>query len=341
MQSKNPAVLARQAKDEHLSIFALIPRIHRPGPPPFLSAVVSVRRARGAPFPGMQDVGLRLTPRTPRRGSEAHAHPARSVALALDRVSKFHGEVRVLDRVSLEVFEGEFFTLLGPSGAGKSTILNCVTGLDQPSSGRVFLGTHDVTELPSDLRRVGMVFQDYALFPTMTVRQNVVFPLEARIQRSVLSIIRALVARREDPSIRERADRVLELVKLTGHAEKWIAQLSGGEQQRVALARALVGEPRLLCLDEPLASLDAALRRDLQTQLRSLHEHHGTTTLHVTHDQAEAFAISDRIAVIDRGRVLQIGSPKELYANPTSVFVAEFLGECNVLQIKEIAEMGC
>jgi spermidine/putrescine transport system ATP-binding protein len=227
------------------------------------------------------------------------------------------GAVVALSAVSLSIFENEFFTLLGPSGCGKTTLLRLIAGFEHPSAGVISLDGRDLTELPPHKRPVNTVFQSYALFPHMTVAQNIAFGLE-RLGRP-----RA--------EIGARVAHVLSLVKLEAMADRRPAQLSGGQQQRVALARALAPAPRLLLLDEPLSALDQKLRREMQGELKRLQRETGVTFVLVTHDQEEALAMSDRIAVMSTGAVLQIGAPAEIYDRPATRFVADFIGEANLL----------
>ncbi|HEY0154317.1 MAG TPA: ABC transporter ATP-binding protein [Longimicrobium sp.] len=233
--------------------------------------------------------------------------------LRLDSLSRRFGDTTAVDDVSLEVAAGEFLTLLGPSGCGKTTTLRMVAGFEHPTSGQVWVNGRDVTALPPQRRDVGMVFQNYALFPHMDVGENVAFGLRARGGRDVDA----------------RVARALERVELAGYERRKVQELSGGQQQRVALARALAPEPPLLLLDEPLSNLDAALRERTRTEIRALLKELGMTAVFVTHDQEEAFALSDRIAVLNGGRLQQLGTPEELYARPANPFVASFLGRAN------------
>ena len=238
-------------------------------------------------------------------------------ALVLDGVSKAFGDHLVVRDVTLRVEGGELFTLLGPSGCGKTTLLRMVAGFYYPTRGRILFGDRDFTTVPPHRRGVGMVFQNYALFPHMTVFENVAFGL--RLRRGPRD---------------ERARRVrqaLAQVQLEGFENRRIDQLSGGQQQRVALARALVIQPQLLLLDEPLSNLDAKLREDTRSEIRRLQRSAGITTLYVTHDQAEAMAMSDRIAVLNQGQVLQVGTPEAIYHRPANRFVAGFIGKSNLL----------
>ncbi|NIR32332.1 MAG: ABC transporter ATP-binding protein [Gammaproteobacteria bacterium] len=234
--------------------------------------------------------------------------------------------VRALDGVSIDIREGEFFTLLGPSGCGKTTLLRLIAGFEQPSAGEIRLDGRDVSDLPPYRRPVNTVFQNYALFPHMTVADNVAFGLQ--MQR----LPRRTVAAR----VRE----MLALVKLSGLEARKPAELSGGQQQRVALARALANNPRVLLLDEPLSALDLKLRKEMQIELKRLKAQTGVTFVFVTHDQGEALTMSDRVAVMHEGRILQTGTPEQIYERPTRRFVADFIGETNFLEatLEEAAE---
>ncbi|MCI0546281.1 MAG: ABC transporter ATP-binding protein [Candidatus Rokubacteria bacterium] len=238
-------------------------------------------------------------------------------ALAVRRLRKSFGAVVAVDDVSLEAAPGEFLSLVGPSGSGKSTVLRLVAGLLEPDAGQILLGGTDITAVPVHRRNLGLVFQSYALFPHMTVLENVAFGLRRRG-----------VAGAEAAS---RVGRMLELVRLDALGGRHPRELSGGQQQRVALARALVTEPAVLLLDEPLSNLDALLRDEMRVELKRLQERLGTTMILVTHDQAEALALSDRVAVMDAGRVEQVGRPEAVYRRPATPFVARFLGRANFL----------
>jgi spermidine/putrescine transport system ATP-binding protein len=243
-----------------------------------------------------------------------------SVAIALTGVSKtFGGGVPAVNDVSLEIGEGEFFSLLGPSGCGKTTTLRMIAGFETPDVGRVVLQGSDVTATPANRRPVNMVFQQYALFPHMTIYDNVAFGLKMRG-----------VPRTEH---RPRVTEILRIVSLEGYERRRPRQLSGGQQQRVALARALVNRPAALLLDEPLGALDVKLRKQMQLELKRIQHELGTTFVYVTHDQDEALAMSDRIAVMNGGRVEQLGTPREVYERPTTEFVADFIGSLNTLDI--------
>ncbi|GAA2302157.1 ABC transporter ATP-binding protein [Streptomyces kunmingensis] len=249
-------------------------------------------------------------PAQPQKGQPA-------AAIALRAVHKVFGDVRAVDGVELDVAEGEFFSLLGPSGSGKTTVLRLVAGFETPTSGAVLLDGADVTRHAPFERDVTTVFQDYALFPHMSVEQNVAYGLKVRS-----------ASRREQA---ERARAALASVRLEGFGGRRPGQLSGGQRQRVALARALVVRPRVLLLDEPLGALDLKLREQMQTELKELQRVSGITFVLVTHDQAEALALSDRVAVMNAGRVEQVGTPGELYETPASAFVASFVGTSNTL----------
>ena len=238
--------------------------------------------------------------------------------VAIEHVSFGYGATAVLDDVSLDVAKGEFFAFLGPSGSGKTTLLRLVAGFGAPAQGRILIGERDVTGLPPWSRNVGMVFQSYALWPHMTVARNVAFGLERR------KLSRAEVNR--------KLDAALDLVGLTAFADRRPSQLSGGQQQRVALARTIVIEPEVLLLDEPLSNLDAKLRVEMRSELKALQRKLGLTAIYVTHDQEEANAIADRIAVLDSGRIQQIGAPTALYDHPANRFVATFLGTANLIE---------
>lgn len=238
------------------------------------------------------------------------------VAIEIDGVVKRYRTMTAVDHVSLTVEPGEFLTLLGSSGSGKSTLLNIIAGFIPADSGRVAVGGRDLTNMPPHKRDLGMVFQHYALFPHMSVWDNVAFPLRRR------KVAKSQIA--------DRVQQALDVVELGRLAERRPAQLSGGQQQRVALARALVFRPQALLMDEPLGALDKRLRQQLQVEIKRLHRELGTTFVFVTHDQEEALAMSDRIAVLRDGRLVQVGTPVELYERPASRYVAEFLGESNI-----------
>jgi spermidine/putrescine ABC transporter ATP-binding subunit len=242
----------------------------------------------------------------------------RSADLRLEGVSRRFGEVRALDGVSLAVESGELLTILGPSGSGKTTLLKVVAGFEVPDAGRVLVDGRDITGLPPARRDIGMVFQNYALFPHLTVARNVAFPLEMRNTSKA--------------EIERRVGEALGLVELAGYERRLPRQLSGGQQQRVALARAIVFNPRLLLLDEPFGALDRKLRETMQLEVRRLQRRLGLTTIFITHDQEEALVLSDRIAVMNRGAIQQIAGTTEIYERPATGFVADFVGESNILR---------
>ncbi len=243
-----------------------------------------------------------------------------ALPIGVRNVTKTYGDVHALDDVSLDVKSGEFLTLLGPSGSGKTTLLMVLAGFTRPDRGSLKFGADEVIRKPPHLRDVGMVFQNYALFPHMTVAGNVGYPLRLR--------------RVSKPELAERVERALETVQLGGYGERRIDQLSGGQKQRVALARAIVFEPRILLMDEPLSALDKKLRDRMQIELRHLHEKLGMTTVYVTHDQREALTMSDRIAVVNFGRIMQLATPQQLYDQPENRFVADFIGDSSFLDVE-------
>ncbi|MGG5820121.1 ABC transporter ATP-binding protein [Falsiroseomonas sp. HW251] len=248
-----------------------------------------------------------------------------SPLLRFEHVSKSYPATKgaetpaALSALDLDIARGELLTLLGPSGSGKTTTLMLLAGFELPDEGRILLEGRDIARLPPHKRGIGVVFQSYALFPHMTVAENVAFPLEAR---SV-----------PKPERAERVQRALGMVRLPGYGDRRPAQLSGGQQQRVALARAMVFEPPIVLLDEPLGALDKALREEMQHEIRTLHQRLGLTMMYVTHDQSEALTLSDRIAVLARGRLRQVAPPRELYDEPADAFVAGFVGENNSLRV--------
>src|SRR3989440_13045446 len=250
-------------------------------------------------------------------GARADHHGVRVTAITIDRVARTFGTVRAVDDVSLAVRDGEFFTLLGPSGCGKTTLLRMVAGFCELDAGRILFGDERIDTLPPHKRNTGMVFQNYAVFPNLTVGGNVAYGLRARKVRNA--------------EARERVARALKLVQLDGYGERWPHQLSGGQLQRVAIARAVVIEPHVLLLDEPLSNLDAKLRVEMRGEIRRLQKLLGITVLYVTHDPEEALAISDRIAVLRAGRVEQIATPRAIYEQPETPFVASFVGTTNLL----------
>ena len=252
------------------------------------------------------------------RSSESAATSGDGEAkVRLDGVSRHFGGVVALDAIDLEVIGGEFLTLLGPSGSGKTTLLNLIAGMVAPTTGRIWIDGTDVTSVPPSKRGLGMVFQNYALMPHMTIFENVAFPLRVR------KLPRAEIER--------RVGDVLALVRLPDVARRKPNELSGGQQQRIAIARCLVYSPAIILMDEPLGALDKKLREEMQLELKQLHAKLGITALYVTHDQEEALTMSDRIVLLNGGRIEQMGTPNELYFQPRSVFAAEFLGDSNIL----------
>ena len=243
----------------------------------------------------------------------------RGAPVRCQQLGKRYGATVALHPVDITVSAGEFFALLGPSGSGKSTLLGAIAGFVPPSSGRVLVGDVDVTSVPPHRRNIGMVFQNYALFPYLTVSQNIAFPLQMR--------------RLPKMEVAQRVRRMLEVVRLPDLADRLPGQLSGGQQQRVALARAAVYDPPLLLMDEPLGALDKNLREEMQDEIRQFHRTIGTTILYVTHDQQEAAAMADRMAIMNGGRLEQVGAPRDLYESPGNAFVANFLGEANLFRI--------
>ncbi len=243
--------------------------------------------------------------------------PARTVAVSLQGVEKRFGEVVAVARIDLDVKDGEFFSMLGPSGSGKTTTLRMIAGFELPTAGRILLHGLDVSTQPPFARDVNTVFQDYALFPHMTVGRNVEYGL--------------MVKKVPDAERRRRAADALRMVRLEGYEGRKPSQLSGGQRQRVALARALVNRPRVLLLDEPLGALDLKLREEMQIELKAIQLEVGITFIYVTHDQEEALAMSDRLAVFNQGRIEQVGSPAEVYERPATAFVAGFVGTSNLL----------
>ena len=251
-----------------------------------------------------------------------------SVAISLEQLTKIFVkdkvEFRAVNEVNLRVSQGELVTFLGPSGCGKTTMLRMIAGFETPSGGRILFDDLDVTEIPVNKRDIGFVFQNYALFPHMTIFDNVAYGPRARKQ--------------EDATIRRKVAESLELVGLPNIAQRYPNQLSGGEQQRVALARVLAMEPQVLLMDEPLSNLDAKLRIQMRVEIRRIQKQLGLTCLYVTHDQKEALTLADRIVVMNKGRVEQIDTPFELYANPATLFVADFIGQANVLPARAADE---
>lgn len=245
--------------------------------------------------------------------------------IELDGVTKsYDGRSRAVDNINLSVAKGEFVTFLGPSGSGKTTTLMMLAGFEEPDAGRISLAGRDITHVRSWKRNIGVVFQNYALFPHMTVGKNVAFPLRMR--------------KIPDETVERKTRQVLDLVGLADFIDRYPRQLSGGQQQRVALARGLVFEPDVLLLDEPLGALDKNLREQMQVEIKRIHREVGITMIYVTHDQTEAMTMSDRVVVFRSGRIEQLGPPIELYDSPRTRFVAEFIGDSNILELASVAE---
>lgn len=243
-------------------------------------------------------------------------------SLRVEKIDKSFGQFKALKDITLEINKGEFFSLLGPSGCGKTTLLRIIAGFEDPSNGLVYIDDTNVIPLPANKRHVNTVFQNYALFPHLTVFENVAFPLRLK--------------KESEKTIKSRVTEYLELVKLPSEMSKYPTQLSGGQKQRVAIARALINQPSVLLLDEPLSALDAKLRQHMLIELDAIHDKIGITFIYVTHDQQEALSVSDRVAVMNEGSVLQIGSPSEIYESPSNGFVARFIGETNFINGKVI-----
>jgi putative spermidine/putrescine transport system ATP-binding protein len=249
-------------------------------------------------------------------------HAAIVPMVHLDRVTKTYGNYIALTETRLDIQRGEFLTLLGPSGSGKTTLLNMICGMQVPTAGRVVIDGRDVTDVPPSKRGIGMVFQNYALMPHMTVFENIAFPLQIR--------------RVEKREIRERVTKVLALVGLEALEHRRPRELSGGQQQRVSIARCMVYDPALILMDEPLGALDKKLREQMQIEIKRLHRESGITIVYVTHDQEEALNMSDRIILMNRGRIEQLGTPEELYVSPRTQFVADFIGESSLLEAEVV-----
>ncbi|MGF7159794.1 putative spermidine/putrescine transport system ATP-binding protein [Rhodoligotrophos appendicifer] len=248
------------------------------------------------------------------------ASSLKALPVAISNLSKHYGSVTALDQVTLSVKPGEFVTLLGPSGSGKTTLLMAIAGFTSPDAGSIAIDGQEIVRLPPHKRNIGMVFQNYALFPHMSVGDNVAYPLRLRgVSKAEASA---------------RVGQALGLVQLSGYESRRVDQLSGGQRQRIALARAIVFEPRILLMDEPLSALDKQLREHMQIEIRKLHNQLGMTTIAVTHDQREALTMSDRVAVLQDGRLMQYDTPRDIYENPRNRFVAEFIGESSFLPVE-------
>jgi putative spermidine/putrescine transport system ATP-binding protein len=248
--------------------------------------------------------------------------------IRFDRITKFYGPLCVVENLDLGIGKGEFVSLLGPSGSGKTTLLMMLAGFEQPTSGNIVLDGTAINDVPTHKRDMGVVFQSYALFPHMSVGENVAFPLQMR------GLGKAEIA--------QRVTRALDMVQLSAFVDRRPSQLSGGQQQRVALSRALVFEPRVVLMDEPLGALDKQLREQMQFDIRDLHRRLGLTIVFVTHDQSEALTMSDRVAVFNKGKIEQIGTPRQVYDEPATRFVAEFIGETNLVEgiVEGVVEAG-
>jgi iron(III) transport system ATP-binding protein len=242
-------------------------------------------------------------------------------SLKLKNISKSFGDFKALDNIGLEISEGEFFSVVGPSGCGKSTLLRIISGLESPSSGDVFLEGKNITQLPPQKRNIGIVFQNYALFPHMTVYENIAYGLQ--------------VKKMEKNMIKKKVNDVIGKVRITDKKDKNVSTLSGGEQQRVSLARVIVTEPGLLLFDEPLSNLDYSLRLEARDEIKRLQRDLGITSVYVTHDQSEALALSDRIAVINKGKIMQVAPPEVVYYSPENKFTAGFIGHSNLFDASE------
>lgn len=241
--------------------------------------------------------------------------------LVLNGLTKTYGDFYAAKNVTLKLKEGEFLTLLGPSGSGKTTTLKMVAGLEIPTSGEIYVNGEDITYLPPDKRGLGMVFQNYALFPHMTIKENIMFPLKMKKDKM------------SKPEMEKLVMEYLRLVQLEHVADRKPSQLSGGQQQRIALARALVYSPPIVLMDEPLGALDKKLRGDMQLEIKRIQKKLNITTIYVTHDQEEALTMSDRIAIMNNGKIAMMGTPDQIYEKPNSVFVADFIGESNLIPV--------
>ncbi len=263
------------------------------------------------------------------RGAASQATQTRQAigsSIAVRDAEKRYGQFHAVDRISLDIEPGEFITLLGPSGSGKTTLLNLLAGFQSLDGGEILVDGKPVHNVPTHKRGFGMVFQSYALFPNMTVTQNVAFPMR------MAGVDRATTAR--------RVAETLEIMRLSAHANKAPSEMSGGQQQRVAIARAIVMRPKVVLMDEPLSALDRRLRESIQIEIRDLHQTIGSTILFVTHDQGEALTMSDRIAVLDAGKIVQIGRPLDIYRHPANRFVASFVGESNLIEAEIMQKRG-
>jgi spermidine/putrescine transport system ATP-binding protein len=247
--------------------------------------------------------------------------------LSLRKVNKFYDDVHILKDISLDIRDGEFLTLLGPSGCGKTTLLRCISGLEGIESGDILLNGESIKDLAPNIRNVNTVFQNYALFPHLNVYDNIAYG--PRIKKSM-----------SEDELKARVEEMLELVKMEGYGARMPHQLSGGQRQRIAIARALINKPDILLLDEPLGALDLKLRKYMQTELALLQKQTKTTFIYVTHDQEEALNMSDRIVIMNEGKILQVGSPRDVYNNSSSLFVADFIGDRNIIEVEALERKG-
>lgn len=261
-------------------------------------------------------------------------------SVKIQKVTKKFGDVTALHDINLDIQEGEFFALLGPSGCGKTTTMRCIAGFENPTTGSIYIGDRDMKGMPANRRNCGMVFQSYALFPHMNVFDNVAYSLNIKQLNNrgffgKFPVYARLLTKRlgrTPKNIEKKVMEILRYVELDKHADRLTSELSGGQQQRVALARALVMEPAVLLMDEPLSNLDQKLRHSMRNTIRQIQQDLGITTIFVTHDQEEAMSMADRIAVMDQGKVVQIGTPTDLYSNPATPFIADFVGTSNILK---------
>ncbi|MBP2241788.1 ABC-type Fe3+/spermidine/putrescine transport system ATPase subunit [Cytobacillus eiseniae] len=269
-------------------------------------------------------------------------------SVIIEKMTKQFGEFTALHDINLEIQEGEFFALLGPSGCGKTTTMRCIAGFEQPTSGKIKIGEKEVEKIPANRRNCGMVFQSYALFPHMNVFDNVAYSLNIKQLNASnpvkqLGIYARLLSKRlgrTPKDIQEKVMKILKYVELDQHADRLTSELSGGQQQRVALARALVMEPAVLLMDEPLSNLDQKLRHSMRNTIRTIQQDLGITTIFVTHDQEEAMSMADRVAVMDKGNIVQIGTPTELYSNPLTPFIADFVGTSNIIDVEIVEQIN-
>ena len=267
-------------------------------------------------------------------------------SVKVNNLIKSFGDFTALKNIDLDIKEGEFFALLGPSGCGKTTMMRCIAGFEKPTSGKIFIGDREVENIPANKRNTGMVFQSYALFPHMNVFENVAYSLNIKQLNSSNPFKQASIYARllnkklgkTPKDIETKVMEILEYVELDKHAHRLTSELSGGQQQRVALARALVMEPAVLLMDEPLSNLDQKLRHSMRNTIRRIQQELGITTIFVTHDQEEAMSMADRVAVMDAGNIIQIGTPTDLYSNPATPFIANFVGTSNILKGKVMGE---